>query len=87
MDLARPGYLPHTLLIHYPQAHSRDFYRATPLFNIRDGFVIKAWKNSVGVEHIFIANGNGKMVFGGFVGWIHSETLRQAITQIREEFT
>ncbi len=68
------------------KAHSRDFYRATPLFTLRDGSVLKTWKNSVGVEHIFIANGDGNMVFGGFVGWIHSENLRQAITEIREKF-
>ncbi len=68
------------------EAHGRDFYRATPLFNLRDGCVLKTWKNSVGVEHIFIANGDGKMVFGGFVGWVHSENLRQAIAEIREEF-
>lgn len=69
------------------QAHGRDFYRAIPLFNLRDGSVLKTWKNPVGVEHIFIANSDGKMVFGGFVGWIHSENLRQAIAEIREEFT
>ena len=69
------------------QSHSRDFYRATPLFTLRDGSVLKTWKNFVGVEHIFIANGDGEMVFGGFVGWIHSENLRQAIAEIREEFT
>lgn len=69
------------------QAHSRDFYRATPVFTLRDGSVLKTWKNSVGVEHVFIANGNGNILFGGFVGWIHSENLRQAIAKIREEFT
>ncbi|WP_041430878.1 hypothetical protein [Synechococcus sp. PCC 6312] len=69
------------------QAHSRDFKRAMPIFTLRDGSVVKAWKNPIGVEHIFIANKNGEMVFGGFVGWVHSEGLRQAIAEIRSNFT
>jgi hypothetical protein len=69
------------------QADSRDFRRATPLFTLRDGTVLKTWKNPVGVDHVFIANSDGKMLFGGFVGWVHSENLRQAIAEIREEFT
>lgn len=69
------------------QAHSRDFKRATPLFSLRDGSVIKTWKNPLGVEHVFIADGSGNMVFGGFVGWVHSEGLKPAIKRIRQEFT
>lgn len=69
------------------QAHSRDFHRATPLFTMRDGSVLKTWKNPAGVNHVFIADTNGNMVFGGFVGWIHSQGLLQTITEIRRTFT
>ncbi|MDS3860109.1 hypothetical protein RIF25_04750 [Thermosynechococcaceae cyanobacterium BACA0444] len=69
------------------QAHSRDFKRATPIFTLRDGSVLKTWKNPVGVNHVFIANKKGEMVFGGFVGWIHAEGLHQALQQIRAKFT
>ena len=69
------------------QAHSRDFKRATPLCNLRDGSVLKTWKNPVGVDHVFIANANGMMIFGGFVGWIHSSGLQQCIEKIRQDFT
>ncbi|MDS3860105.1 hypothetical protein RIF25_04725 [Thermosynechococcaceae cyanobacterium BACA0444] len=34
------------------QAHSRDFKRAMPIFKLRDGSVVKAWKNPVGVNHV-----------------------------------
>jgi hypothetical protein len=69
------------------QAHSRDFKRATPVFNLRDGSVLKTWKNPAGVDHVFIANAHGMMVFGGFVGWVHARGLQQCIAKIRQDFT
>lgn len=69
------------------QAHSRDFKRATPLFALRDGSVLKSWKNPVGVNHVFIADRDANMIFGGFVGWIHADGLNDAIAAIRREFT
>ena len=67
-------------------SHSRDFWRATPLFTLQDGYVLKTYKNPVGVDHIFIADNNKNMVFGGFVGWIHSEGLLKAIETIKKEY-
>jgi hypothetical protein len=45
------------------------------------------WKNPVGVNHIFIADTEGNMIFGGFVGWIHADGLNEAIATIRRKFT
>lgn len=67
------------------QAHDRDLKRANPIFNLKDGTVVKTWKNPVGVEHIYLADVHGHMIFGGFVGWIHSGGLHQAIEQIYRE--
>jgi hypothetical protein len=69
------------------QAHSRDFKNATPRFTLRDGSVLKVFKNPVGVNHVFIADDQGNMIFGGFVGWIHADGLNQAIARIRRDFT
>jgi hypothetical protein len=69
------------------QAHSRDFKRAMPRFTLRDGSVVKTWKNPVGVDHVFIADKNGNLLFGGFVGWIHSDGFHRAIVRIRSNFT
>lgn len=69
------------------QAHSRDFKKATPRFTLRDGSVLKTWKNPVGVNHVFIADTQGNMVFGGFVGWVHADGLNEAIATIRRNFT
>ena len=69
------------------QAHSRDFKRAAPRFTLSDGSVVKMWKNPVGVDHVFIADINGNMVFGGFVGWIHADGLNDAIVAIKRKYT
>jgi hypothetical protein len=69
------------------QAHSRDFKNATPRFTLRDGSVLKFFKNPVGVDHVFIADDQGNMIFGGFVGWIHANNLKAVIAKIKLDFT
>jgi hypothetical protein len=69
------------------QAHKRDFNSAAPKFKLSDGSVVKIWKNPVGVDHVFIADKKGNMIYGGFVGWIHSDGFHQAISKIQKEFT
>jgi DnaJ-class molecular chaperone len=69
------------------QAHKRDFNSAAPKFKLSDGSVLKTWKNPVGVDHVFIADREGNMIYGGFVGWIHSDDFHQAISKIQKEFT
>jgi len=54
---------------------------------LRDGTAVRAWKNPLGVDHIFLAAPDGKMIYGGFVGWIHSEGLNQALSQMRSNLT
>ncbi len=68
------------------EAHKRDFIRAVPKFKLSDGAVVKTWKNPVGVDHVFIADRKGNMIYGGFVGWIHSDGFHQAIDRIQKEF-
>ncbi len=40
-----------------------------------------------GVDHVFLADRDDRMIYGGYVGWIHSEGLNQALNHIRREFT
>jgi hypothetical protein len=69
-------------------AHHRDFNSSNPIMRLRDGTAVRAWKNPLGVDHIFyLADPDGKMVYGGFVGWIHSEGLNQAISRMRSNLT
>jgi hypothetical protein len=68
-------------------ANGRDFQRATPLFRLKDKTVVKIFINPANVKHIFLADHNNKMVFGGYVGWIHTQGLNEAIDDIKEEFS
>lgn len=67
--------------------HSKDFSRATPLFSLRDGTAIKMYKNPAQVDHIFVCDDKGEMVFGGFVTWVDSKNLRQSVAEIKEELS
>lgn len=68
-------------------AHSRDFQRATPLFTLKDQTVVKIFINPAQVKHIFLADDKSKMIFGGYVGWIHTKEMNKAIDKIKKEFT
>ncbi len=54
---------------------------------LRNGATLRTWKNLFGVDHVFIADQNDKMIYAGFVGWIHSEGLNTALVQIRRDYT
>ncbi|BAZ12783.1 serine/threonine kinase [Calothrix sp. NIES-4071] len=69
------------------RAHHRDFKSSQPIIRLRDGSTVKTWKNALGVDHVFVADRNDRMIYGGFVGWVHSEGLNAAITRIRIYFT
>lgn len=68
------------------RAHHRDFRSSQPVVPLRDGSTVRTWKNKFGVDHVFIADRNENMVYGGFVGWIHSEGLYSAISRIRRDY-
>ncbi len=77
------------ILVNTPgmtQAHSRDFKRATPLFTLQDKTIVKIFINPAQVKHIFLADTNGKMIFGGYVGWIHAKGLDEAIEKIKTNY-
>ncbi|MCC5645879.1 hypothetical protein LC607_23675 [Nostoc sp. CHAB 5824] len=78
------------ILVNVPgmtMAHSRDFQRATPFFALKDRTIVKIFINPAQVKHIFLADSNNKMIFGGYVGWIHTKNLDEAIENIKEEFS
>jgi Rieske Fe-S protein len=69
------------------QCRGSHFKEATPNFKLKDGTIIRTYKNSVGVDHVFLADSSGRMLFGGYVGWIHSENLEATIAEIKKTFT
>lgn len=68
-------------------AHHRDFKHSNPIMRLRDGTAVRTWKNPVGVDHVFLGDRDDKMVYGGYVGWIHSEGLMSTLERIRREFS
>lgn len=66
-------------VIGITDASERDFPQATTIFSFNDGTTIRTWINLVGVNHVFIANQEGKCEYAGFVGWVHSPELQKAI--------
>ncbi len=68
------------------QAQGTDFKRATPKFKLKDGTIVKTFKNPLGVNYIFLADSSGRMIFGGYVGWIHSQNLKLTVAEIKREF-
>jgi len=68
-------------------AHHRDFNSSQVAFALRDGSQVKTWKSPIGMDHIFLADPEGKMIYGGYVYWFGSEALNQAIQRIQQELT
>lgn len=68
------------------QAHSRDLQRATPIFSLKDGTIVKFYQN-LAFNHIFLADSEGKLIYAGVVGRMQANTLKEAIDKIRKEYT
>jgi hypothetical protein len=63
-----------------------DFSSATPIVQFKNDLHIRAWKNIFGVDHIFIGRGS-KCLYGGFVGWVHSEGMEVALKKIKQKYS
>jgi hypothetical protein len=68
-------------------AHPRDFQQALAVARLKDGTMLRTWKNPVGFDHVFLANPSNQMIYGGYVGWIHSGGFQKAIVEIKRELT
>jgi hypothetical protein len=68
-------------------ARPHDFKNSIAVDKLRDGTILKTGKNLVGFDHVFLADRNNRMIYGGYVGWIHSSGLQKAIVQIKHELT
>lgn len=67
-------------------AHHRDFDSAKIEMTFEDGTTLRTWKNLFGVDHVFVGSPRGECLYGGFVGWIHSDSLRQVLDEIQQEY-
>ncbi|MEA5536544.1 serine aminopeptidase domain-containing protein [Crocosphaera sp. XPORK-15E] len=67
-------------------AHPRDFERAQTYLTFEKGVSIRLWTNPLNVLHIFVANEQEECLYAGFVGWIHSDALNQALEAIHQDY-
>jgi pimeloyl-ACP methyl ester carboxylesterase len=66
--------------------HRRDFDRAQVIMFLQNGGTVRTWINFLGIYHVFVASPQGQCLYAGFVGWLHSEELQQALKEIRQEY-
>jgi hypothetical protein len=52
-----------------------------------NNLTIRIGKNPLAVDHVFLVNEQDQCLYGGFVGWKHSQDLWQALREIKEEFS
>ena len=67
-------------------AHQRDFVKAKPYLTFSNGISICIWKNPLQVTHVFLASKQGEYLYGGFVGWQHTEALNQVLQDIQKDY-
>lgn len=68
------------------KADPRDFHRANAYIFLPDGSILKTWTNPAGVLHVFLSDPNDNMIFGGYVGWIHTDGLKRMLERIYQEY-
>jgi hypothetical protein len=68
-------------------AHQRDFYRAKVCLKLPNGITLRTWKNPLGIPHLFVASPQGEYLYGGFVGWLHTQQFWQALNEIEQDYT
>jgi hypothetical protein len=66
--------------------HRRGYTDGKTYLTFPNNLRLRTWKNSIGIDHIFLVNDQEECLYSGFVGWIHSQDLWQNLEQINQEF-
>lgn len=67
-------------------AHHRDFPRSELFISCKSKISVRTWRNPVNVLHVFVADKYGELIFGGYVGWIHTDGLLACLREIKRNF-
>ncbi|BAZ46250.1 hypothetical protein NIES4102_32800 [Chondrocystis sp. NIES-4102] len=67
-------------------AHHRDFPRSELFITSKSGISVRTWRNPVNVLHVFVTDNYGELIFGGYVGWIHTDGLLACLREIKRNF-
>jgi pimeloyl-ACP methyl ester carboxylesterase len=97
---ANPGEIPTATedlgakIIHALQAlpgmtdsHPRDFAKSKVWMFCPDGITVRTYKNPLQVNHVYVADREGKCRYSGYVGWVDSDHLWQALGELKQELT
>jgi pimeloyl-ACP methyl ester carboxylesterase len=95
---ANPGEIPTATddlgakIIHALQAvpgmtdsHPRDFAKSKVWMFCPDGTTVSTYKNPLQVNHVYVADREGKCTYSGYVGWVNSDHLWQALGELKQE--
>ncbi len=74
-------------IVGITDAHRRDFNRATVWGTLSQGFTLRTWRHPLGIHHVFLADGQNRCRYAGFVGWPHTQGLYAAMEDIRRRHT
>jgi len=66
-------------------AHLRGFDQADMFLSLEDGISIRVWRNPLGIDHVFVASPDGRCLYCGYVGWIHTEDLWKALHELQAD--
>jgi hypothetical protein len=64
-------------------AHLRGFDQADTFLTLEDGISIRVWRIPLGIDHVFVASPNGRCLYCGYVGWIHTEDLWKTLHELQ----
>jgi hypothetical protein len=66
--------------------HWRGYQQAQTLLTLADGSSLRVWKNWMGIDHVFVVSPDDRCLYAGFVGWLHSADLEQALQELQAEY-
>ena len=61
----------------------RNFRRSQIVANFVDDTTLHTWKNSLGINHVYLGRGN-VCLYAGYVGLIHNPGLHETIKEIKQ---
>ncbi|MBW4651791.1 MAG: alpha/beta hydrolase [Kaiparowitsia implicata GSE-PSE-MK54-09C] len=59
--------------------HPRGIKRSRVVAQFPNGSSLRTWRNSVGINHVFLESATGQCLYAGFVGWPHADDLRREL--------
>lgn len=65
-------------------AHYRGFSKSDVWALLPNNLVLRTWRSTLGIHHVFLSNYMGDCLFAGFVGWPHTRELYDVLCQLRD---